>query len=78
MHPIARWRLSKGLTQTQLARLVGVALTSAQGWEKGSRPRPSHLTELAKIFEVTTLELLDEITKWKAENPEGEKPAAAQ
>lgn len=63
MHPIARRRIAKGLTQTQLAELVGVSLTAVQGWERGRQPRPKHVAKLAEIFGADALELLDEISQ---------------
>lgn len=50
-----------GLTQHQLARLVGVAGGErVSRWELGtSEPRPEILARLAKVLDVTALDLLD-------------------
>ena len=66
MHPIARYRRAKGLTQTELAQQVGVALNTVQSWERGAKPRPRYQVKLAEALSMGSLQLLDEIEQWKA------------
>ena len=78
MHPIARYRLARGMTQTQLGQAVGVSLTSVQGWElRGSRPHPNRLAKLAEVLGVEPLVLLDEIAAWQARQAGQGKNVAA-
>lgn len=52
-------RLSKNLTQDNLASLVGVARTTVTMWETGAAmPRADKLTELAKILGCTIDDLM--------------------
>jgi transcriptional regulator with XRE-family HTH domain len=66
MHPIAEYRVAKGLTQGQLAVLVGVSITSEQTWERGAIPRPRYVPRLAEALGVDALQLLREIKLWQA------------
>lgn len=51
-------RKAFGMTQTQLAKQVGVALGTIQQYESGlRRPRIHHLQRLAEIFNVSAYEL---------------------
>jgi transcriptional regulator with XRE-family HTH domain len=75
LHPIARYRRALGLTQSQLAKELGVAMQSVQTWEKGTQPHPRNLKRLAEVLGVDTLKLSDEID---AANAEDGKPAVAQ
>lgn len=70
MHPIAFYRTAKGWTQTDLARLTDVSLTSVQAWERGAGPRPNKLPKLAELFGVDSVQLLREINAWKPGNAE--------
>ena len=65
MHPIALYRKGKGWTQGELAREVGVSLTSVQAWERGAEPRPSKLARVAELFGVAGRDLLHEIEAWR-------------
>lgn len=58
---LRRARERVGLTQHQLARLVGVAGGErVSRWELGtSEPRPEILARLAKVLDVPALDLLD-------------------
>ena len=48
-------RTKTGLTQKQVARLVGVSNHSVWCWEAGKmKPNSDHLLELAYLFEVST------------------------
>ena len=52
-------RLSKNLTQDNLASLIGVARTTVTMWESGAAmPRADKLTELAKVLGCTIDELM--------------------
>lgn len=45
------YRVSKGLTQEQLARNLGVTLNTVQRWESGkTRPSPLALDKLSEVF----------------------------
>ena len=53
-------RLEKGLTQEQLAEVLGVTNRSVSRWENGNNlPDLSVLLELAKYFEVDVGDILD-------------------
>lgn len=48
-------RENKGITQTQLAKLLSLTRSSINGWEMGtSIPSTQYIVELAKIYNVTT------------------------
>lgn len=50
---IAEARKAAGLTQTEVARRLGIRPQSVQAWESGvSAPRARRLTELAQVLEV--------------------------
>ena len=52
-------RLEKGLTQQQLANLLGVAVSAISSYESGSRyPSYEVLISIARIFHVSTDYLL--------------------
>lgn len=72
MHPLTRYRRSKGLTQTELAERLGVAMYTVQRWEKGTMPRPRALKKLAEVLEIDAGKLNDELYEWAEE----EKDAA--
>ena len=55
-----RLRLSKGLTQAQLAEMVGCHARSITYWETGARrPDTEHLLKLAEVLECNPAELLE-------------------
>ncbi len=57
---IQELRIEKGLTQAQLAELLGITDRAVSKWETGkSFPDVSILKPLAKILDITVLELLD-------------------
>lgn len=66
MHPIARLRRAKGLTQKGLAERIGVTLQAVQAWEKGSLPRADRLPRMGEVLGVNPLELDRIIQSWKA------------
>jgi len=52
-------REQKGLTQSMLARKIGITRSSVNAWEMGiSIPSTQYLIELAKLFNVSTDYLL--------------------
>ena len=52
-------RERKGLTQSTLARMIGITRSSVNAWEMGiSTPSTKYLVELAMIFNVSTDYLL--------------------
>ena len=66
MHPVARYRRAKGLTQKGLAHAVGVTLQAVQGWEKGTLPRADRLPRLAEVLGVDPFQLDGELQAWRA------------
>lgn len=61
-------RTEKGLSQSELGRLVGVSNKAVSKWEVGAaKPRPEKLAKLAEIFGVTVEELLLGKRKERAE-----------
>jgi len=52
-------REQKGLTQSDLAKQLGITRSSVNAWELGiSVPSTQYIVELAKIFKVSTDHLL--------------------
>ena len=57
--PIARMRIKRGLTQAQLAELVGVHKNMVYGWEAGNfKPRGENLLRLADALDCDAKELI--------------------
>ncbi len=67
MHPIKRYRMVKGLTQTDLAKQVGVSPASVQFWETGSGPRPKSFRKVCEVLDIDSLQLINEIETWSKE-----------
>ena len=79
MHPIERYRRGKGWTQEDLAKAVTVSINTVQGWEnKGARPRPKALLQLATALGIPALRLDDEITIWQNGGKMEPKPKRAK
>lgn len=56
---LARLRMERGLTQGQLAKMVGCYANDISGWEKGlHRPGSAALIKLAAALNCTIDELL--------------------
>lgn len=56
---IKEFRLEKGLSQAQLAALIGVSQGAIYFWEKGiNEPTAGYLIKLARVFSVSVDELL--------------------
>ena len=61
MNPIREFRTRRGMSQEELARLVGVDRSNVAKWEAGAhRPRAEMLILLAKILHCSVDELLRE------------------
>ena len=57
--PIARLRIERGLTQAQLAELVGVHKNMVYGWETGKfKPRGENLLKLADALNCNARDLI--------------------
>lgn len=57
--PIARLRIERGLTQAQLAELVGVHKNIVYAWEAGNfKPRGENLLKIADALNCEAKELL--------------------
>lgn len=56
---IKNLRQTRGWTQAELARRIGITRNGINSWEQGlSTPSPASLVDLAKIFSVSTDYLL--------------------
>lgn len=61
MNTVAERRKEAGLTQKQLANLLGLKRSSISKWENGaSKPRAETLKKLADLLNCTVDELLKE------------------
>jgi len=49
---LKKWRLSKGLSQAKLARLLGVKVLAVSRWERGERSIPALLPLALKGLEI--------------------------
>lgn len=57
--PIARLRIERGLTQAQLAELVGVHKNIVYAWEAGNfNPRGENLLKIADALDCDAKELI--------------------
>ena len=57
--PIARLRIERGLTQAQLAELVGVHKNIVYAWEAGNfNPRGANLLKIADALDCDAKELI--------------------
>jgi transcriptional regulator with XRE-family HTH domain len=66
-------RLIQGLTQTELADLLGVSIVTVSKWENGqSFPKAKRLNAVASVLHTTVSDLLNE-----AEEKEWKKNGAA-
>lgn len=56
---LRKLRKSRGLTQAQLADLLGLSPAAIGNYENGDRiPRPKHLSQICILFNVTSDYLL--------------------
>ena len=66
---IRQGRETKGLTQEELAEVVGVSRQAVSKWENGtSDPSTSNLCALAKLYGIPVEELLHETQEEKSED----------
>lgn len=57
--PIARLRIERGLTQAQLAEIIGVHRNMVYGWETGKfKPRGENLLKLADALNCDARDLI--------------------
>lgn len=57
-------RVARGLTQHQLALILGVTQGTISQWEKGiTHPRCALVPKLAVALGVTTGDIIDEVTR---------------
>lgn len=60
---IKELRIEKELSQTELAKLVGVSQKAVDYWERNvNEPKASYIIALVKIFEITFDEFFSDIT----------------
>lgn len=58
MEAIKNYRIKKGLSQEQLARLMGTTQAAVAMWETGARmPRSNKLPKLAEVLGCTVADL---------------------
>lgn len=67
MHPIRKYRLATGLSQTALARRIDVTSPSVARWEHGQGPAARHLPQLAQALGVAVIQLVEEIEAWRTQ-----------
>ena len=67
VHPIASYRRARGMTQSDLAKKIGVVLPTVQRWEDGAIPRARILPRLADALGIEAMALDREISGWRAE-----------
>lgn len=61
MNPIKRARLCQGMTQTELAKRLGVSSVSVCKWEHGEAlPNPKRLPLMAEVLRTKTSDLISE------------------
>ena len=71
---IREYREAAGMTQTELASLVGKSFRTIQSWERGeSFPNALNLWDLARAFETDP----DTLMGWWDEHPRTDKPTFA-
>jgi transcriptional regulator with XRE-family HTH domain len=61
---IRRMREEAGMTQTKLAKAIGVEQPSVSRWEKGVRPEPENIAALKKFAAENGLEFDLSGTTW--------------
>lgn len=61
MNPIKRARLCRGMTQTELAKHLGVSPVTVCKWEHGEAlPNPKRLPLMAEVLHTKTSDLIVE------------------
>ena len=57
---LKRHRMSRGLSQTQLAKKLGLVPSNVSMWESGDKwPAPRHIPKLARFLGLKPLELVE-------------------
>lgn len=55
-NPLRKWRLEKGFSQRQVARDLGVSITSYRDWEFGlTIPNARNMAKIQKLLKTPTL-----------------------
>lgn len=68
MIKIRQYRQKKGISQSQLADMLGVRQSTVAMWESGiNKPRTDKLMEIAKVLGCTVADLLAEPAESKKE-----------
>lgn len=63
MEELKKFRTARGLTQDELARLLGVNRTTVTQWEAGTNhPRALMLVKVARILKCSVDDLLRKLT----------------
>lgn len=63
MNNFKKARLVAGLTQTELAEMLGVSVVSVHNWESGRNlPKAKRLNDVAIALQTTATELLQEVS----------------
>jgi DNA-binding transcriptional regulator YdaS (Cro superfamily) len=53
VHPLRRWRLQHGMTQKEMAEILGIHWSNVTYWETGSRPiSPYRAIKLEKALGI--------------------------
>lgn len=75
---IKRYREKMGLTQEELAEKLGVARSTVTQWENGwSSPRMGKVQQLARVFHVTTADIVSERIELDTHDADLERVIAA-
>lgn len=56
--PLARLRMERGLTQGQLADMIGCRQKDVSRWESGTKPGAAYLIKISGALDCTIDELL--------------------
>ena len=59
---IKELRMEKGLSQMQLAKLIGVSQKAVDYWERSvNEPKASYIIKLVKVFDISFDEFFSEL-----------------
>ena len=59
---IKELRIEKGLSQTQLAKAIGVSQKAIDYWERNvNEPKSSYVISLVRFFEITYNDFFDDV-----------------
>lgn len=66
MNKLKKLRENRGLSQSQLATIIGVSQKTVSAWEVGRRnPKPRELQKLEDVFEVAKEEIFFNLFRYK-------------